>query len=568
MTTTTDSTAPKLPKKQGMIRWWGLGAFIIVSLITYLSIDSLLKLGIEKAGSQAVGAKVELNSASLSLLPLGLELSGLAVTNPEQPLENLLTSEQINVELNSGRLWQRQIIIEQAKIVGLQFNTPRQYSGALTNKAKTDEQALATDNNFGLDLSLPDPQALINAEKAAIQAKYKAIEDEIKAIETRWEQNIAELPDKQQLDSYKQRWEALKKKGMLQKLADLKTLKKDVKGDLKAIKQLQNELDTDTARIKALIKRAQQLPEQEADRLLAKVGYQGGSKALSQQLMGGEVKQWLSKITQLFTQLSSSDKASEELEDSSPERGQGQWIGFTETTPHPDFLIKQANLSGSFMLTNNLVNFVGHIDNISNQPKRWHLPTRFALKGEAKLGGQFNSEGRIDLRNAPNSQMTASISQMTFEQLNLSSSSSLTIKRANVDGKLDAKLVANNIDVQTNAEFQALEFDSSKATEKLNSLQRALSAIDAFELTATLTGNSENPEFAMRSNLDKVLGSALKSQASEKIEQYKLQLKDQLLEEFASENANLNSRNDVLGNISKQLDNKTDAINAFSKGLL
>lgn len=568
MITTTDSTASKTSKTQGMIRWWGLGAFIIVTLLTYLSIDTLLELGIEKAGSQAVGAKVELNSASLSLLPLGIELSGLAVTNPDHPMENLLTSEQITLALNSGRLWQRQVIIEQARVAGLQFNTPRQYSGALTSNAKTTEQAVAAGSGFGLDLSLPDPKALINAEKTVIQAKYKAIEEEIKAIEARWEQNIAELPDKQQLDSYKQRWEALKKKDMLQKLVDLKALKKDVKTDLKTIKQLRNELDTDTARIKTLIKQAQQLPEQEADRLLAKAGYQGGSKALSQQLMGGEVKQWLSKITQLFTTLSKTDNTAQEPEHTQPSRGQGQWISFTETTPHPDLLIKQANVSGSFLLSNNLVSFTGHIDNISNQPKRWHLPTQFELKGEAKLGGQFTSKGRIDLRSAPNSQMTASVSQMTLEQLTLSPSSSLNIKQAKVDGTLNAKLVANTIDLLTKAEFQALQFDSSKATEKLNSLQQALSTIDAFELTATLTGSSENPDFAMRSNLDKVLGSALKSQASEKIEQYKLQLKDQLLEEFASENSSLNARSDVLGDISKQLDNKTDAINTFSKGLL
>ncbi len=54
--------------KAGMIRWWGLGIFVVlvaaIGLLWLLVVDDLVKAKIEEEGSASVGAKVELDAAT------------------------------------------------------------------------------------------------------------------------------------------------------------------------------------------------------------------------------------------------------------------------------------------------------------------------------------------------------------------------------------------------------------------------------------------------------------------------------------------------------------------------
>lgn len=85
------------------IRWEGLGLFIgvvvLFCIFWFLFIDGIVKSMIEKYGSQAIGAKVELGSADLSLFPAGLELKDLQITNPDDPMKNAVFQGQ-NVKAN------------------------------------------------------------------------------------------------------------------------------------------------------------------------------------------------------------------------------------------------------------------------------------------------------------------------------------------------------------------------------------------------------------------------------------------------------------------------------------
>ena len=76
------------------IRWGGLVAFlVVVGLVAgfwFLFVDGIVEEVIEDQGTRAVGAKVELASADLSLLPAGLTLVGLQVTNPDAPMTNVV----------------------------------------------------------------------------------------------------------------------------------------------------------------------------------------------------------------------------------------------------------------------------------------------------------------------------------------------------------------------------------------------------------------------------------------------------------------------------------------------
>lgn len=83
------------------IRWKGIGAFLIVIIIFaglwLLLIDGIVKRTIEKMGTTAVGARVELAGADVSLFPPGLELIRLQITNPDQSMKNAIEVARINL---------------------------------------------------------------------------------------------------------------------------------------------------------------------------------------------------------------------------------------------------------------------------------------------------------------------------------------------------------------------------------------------------------------------------------------------------------------------------------------
>lgn len=550
-------------------RWWGLVLFVVIAIIYYLSIDTLIRIAIESAGSQAIGAKVDIASTEFQLSPLSLSIMGLAVSNPKQPMENLFISDSIQLSLDSSHLLRRQVIVDQALISGLQLYTPRTRSGALSSDPVTS----ADNDSDSKPLTIPgstltDPKQIIAAEKEAIKAKFKAIENNIKAIEKQWQKHLAELPDDEALEQYQQRWTALKKKNWLEKISDTKALQKDIKKDLKKIRRLDDQLEKDIATVKSEIKKAKQLPEKEADRLLAEAGYSGGSKELANTLFGSQAKQWLAKVTGLLGSNASDDTGTE---NKTATRGKGQWVHFNEKNPHPDFLIKKAKLSGQFTLSGETIDFSGNINDITHQAKRWHKPTTFAVTGSSAAGAKFNSEGSIDLRNEPNSQLNAQFQHFKLKDLALSKSESMPISlnSTNLDGTLKATLKGHHINVNANNHFSEADFashssgSSSKTQQMIND---ALNDIDNFTLNLKLSGNSEKPNLSIKSNLDKALGSAFKKQASKQLAKYKKQLTAGLEKEFAPDISSL-KQSDSLGNISEQLDSKKAEIKGFSKGL-
>ena len=56
--------------------------FLSIFIFWFFILDLIVKKYIEKEGTKAVGAKVELKSVDVSLFPAGIDLFQLQVTNP------------------------------------------------------------------------------------------------------------------------------------------------------------------------------------------------------------------------------------------------------------------------------------------------------------------------------------------------------------------------------------------------------------------------------------------------------------------------------------------------------
>lgn len=118
----------------GIFRWKAIVpaalAGSLVILLWVLFIDRVIRRTIEFVGTELVGARVELASARLRFAHADLTLRGLQVSDPQQPMRNLVEVPEIVADLDGGALIEAKIIVDTVAMRGVRFGTPRRESGA------------------------------------------------------------------------------------------------------------------------------------------------------------------------------------------------------------------------------------------------------------------------------------------------------------------------------------------------------------------------------------------------------------------------------------------------------
>lgn len=109
-----------------------LVSFVFIIFIAYFFlIDIAIKTMIERAGSTALQAQMNIGSAKFHLMPTTLRLRDVQITDARAPLRNLLQADSIALPLQLGELFDRRLIIEEMQVHGLRFNRSRASSGAI-----------------------------------------------------------------------------------------------------------------------------------------------------------------------------------------------------------------------------------------------------------------------------------------------------------------------------------------------------------------------------------------------------------------------------------------------------
>ena len=94
-------------------------AVIALAVVLVLFLDSLIRSGVEKGGSYALGVDVELEGAHLSILKGRLALSGLRISNPEGfKGDTLFEAGKIAVDVRPGALMEDEITIDSIILEG------------------------------------------------------------------------------------------------------------------------------------------------------------------------------------------------------------------------------------------------------------------------------------------------------------------------------------------------------------------------------------------------------------------------------------------------------------------
>ncbi len=509
------------------IRLKGIAGFVaVLTLITafwWVAADWLVKTAVEEGGSAVLGARVELDDATVSFSPLGVTLTNLQVTNPDQPMRNLVQLGKVEAQLSLPKLLLGQVIVENLEADNVRLDTPRSRSGALPVQPEVmgEREESGADDNLDLSVveeKLPSAKEILAREPLKTEAQIEQLKEEWNSRSQRLDQSLQALPTEESWQAYKQKFDEINS-GKIKSLADLnrrrealKELKTALRQDKEALAQTREEIRQARSGLKAALTQLKQAPAEDLARIKQKYSFDSASLGnFSGLLFGDEAKAWIEQLQPWVERIQQIAETSEE-EPPTPPRGQGRVIHFPASEPLPDMLIRKAKLG--------LVTEMGNIDvlltDVTHQPQILGRPMRLLATGEAlpridklRIEGVFDhtqpGQGR--------DRLTWKAEGWRLEKVELSRSGALALMIARAQAEMSGELELYNGAPSGEVDIAFSHVTWQGEGKQSESLLKVLKGIDRFNVNTQISGKQlRSPRFVFKSDLDDKLKQSVTAQ--------------------------------------------------------
>ncbi len=536
--------------------------FIIVLVVIWFLPAPLIKWGIEKYGTQQMGAKVDVADVDFSWLSTRLAIKGLAVTNPQKPMSNLVSFQNIATELNIWELIGGQVYLDEVAIEGIALDAPRQKSGAVPGLTN---QGLFADQGSGFSIpgvELPNTQELVDQEKAVYEKRIQELQTDIENKKKEWQALKDSLPKREKLEEYKKRFKALnEKKDPMSRLAalnDLKKMSKEIKQDVKSFDNAKNQINTEYQTLKHDIAALKTLPDQSFAEIVTSLGLEDSKLAnLGSNILQGPMRTWIDKGYNYYKLMSGG--ATAEADDEALQTA-------------PKVIVELTRLSGPFSQGNQKGEIKGTITNLSDAPALARKPIYIDVSA---IGGQLGSislQGEIDhlTPGKEKDQLVFKLADTTLQNVQLSESKSLNLLLKNALVNLSASASVQslkNLDIDFNSAFKSLDLDAAGEGKAQQAVVAALKMLSKLTIKGTAKGTLTNPELKLKSNLDGVLKTAVGGVIKEKTAAFKQELTSKLNGQLQKQLKPLDKELQKSSGILSQLDQQSAQFQDFRKEL-
>ncbi|WP_397472091.1 TIGR03545 family protein [Rheinheimera sp.] len=520
-----------------MIRKSGWLVFIILFTallaLVYLLAGPAIRLGMVYSLEKAVGAEVNINSVSLKLAPLALQVEDLQITDAANPSHNSFSFNQATAALELWPALLGYYVVNELTVDGLQYGAQRRQPGEVYRTPGADGEKI--DIAEVLQVDLPNADELI--ARANLQTPEKA--EALKQLALSEQQQLKglkdKLPGKDTLEQYQ---------ADINALTDSKiTNAADLAAKAQQLQQLKDKLNAEKQRV---LEAKQQLTQSkdslqqavtelkaasEADyakvQQLANLS-DGGLAGISQILLGDVWGQRIAQLQSLY--LLAKPYLPDELPQKSTKPGEPEVVLPNRilplpSQPYPDFWIKQARVNwllggGEATIT---------MQDITAQHALINSATKFSLdvKQLPQLAA-FNLQGDFAILQHMVTNLSWQLEGLNLQPLTLGKDDtalSITDGLISSSGKLN--LTDNQISQHASILLKAANFSSS-GNKYLQQLAALLDNQAQIPLNIAATGLVSAPEVSIRSSLDKVIGDALLGEAKQKVAQYQNELKAKL----------------------------------------
>lgn len=573
-------TPPKKPK--GWIRWSGLWVFIAIVAalvgLMYVGITQLLKNQLEEVASEAWGAKVEIGSLDLGVMPLKVGVRNLQMTDPEKPMENLWVLKEISATLSLYHLVVGRTVIEDIVFRDLALHQPRTTSGALVKKtveiapegqAETASAKTETaSSGFKMPaVAMPDTSEVLKRETLQTLVKAQQVQQQADKISQTWSEVEKNVPNSSEIAHYEKRFKALSE-GNISSLEDIQakqkqfeTLKKELENKKANLEKGRDLLQTELPKLKDSVAELKSLPEKDYQRLITKFSLdQKGLSNVTYLLFGSKIQGWTDEAiywyekAQPFISKLQAIRAETEAEDraAKSKRALGLDVAFVEKDPQPDFIIKRIKGSASSDWGQTQVN----ISQVTFDHPQTKLPILFKVSalpvGQTRALSIVGQSNFID-RQHPVNEADVSWQGYDIRDWKLSSDKALPIEMKQAKTDVTGKIILQGL-TQLNATFNLnyhqveMDANQSNSEQVKRYLAPVFEDIQQFTVDSAITGTIYAPKVTAKSNLDKLLSNALNKVWQRELATAKAQLKQQLNEKLSEKLRPINQQlSELLG---------------------
>jgi len=542
------------------IRWSGLIGFtVLIALVVVFwmfAAAPLIKISIEKFGSQALGAQIDVKDVSLNFNPLILAIEGVDITDKDAPMTNAVSFDSAKADMSLFPLLLGKSIIQDMSLEGVAFGTPRQTSGALAveaqitkeDKPDTESQSEKTSADTQLaetksasSQSLPSADEILDREPLATVTRGEKFKSSLAVHKKELDDSISAVPNQSALAQYQKNLDKLLS-GKLKSVKDFKSrkkaldeLKSQFKKDQKAIKRAQlaiKEAKKDLGAQWPLLKKA---PKEDLENIKGKYTLDAaGTSNLAALLLGEDAGGYAKTGLEYYEKFSPLLEESEEadlVEEQQAKRLEGKFVHFPTDRPLPDFWLKNLSFSAALPLGDVavVVKDITHQQDVINQPT-----TIEAHGNELQNIKALTLKGVLDHRIGKGTDtFDLDIQQWQLSGLNLGLAG-LELNKSDLNLQGDVVFTGSNMNAVGKGQFTQASFQSDDKTVLAKEMLGALRHIDQFNVNAKAKGALVKPDISLSSDLDSKLSRAFDKRIKERQKQLEKKLREKLADKLLS----------------------------------
>jgi len=513
-----------------LFRIWGIAVFFALVLLLaagwYMLAPSIVASSIENLGSESVGAQVNVDSVELGLFPLSVSINRLQVTDPDQPMTNLVEVKQIKFGIDSGALLWKKVLIEELIIDGVQLATERESSGRLEGGRVTEQLVNHVTDMDMPDMTEEDIKHLVDKADLITIKRLNVLNQSQKNMKAYWKKALDKESLEKNIDQIKSEFDRLSKRlksnkmNLLTDRKDWKKLKKSINKERRKLTDLKTQYQRDKESLSKQISDVKNGPKDDKNAIMAKMGLGNGVEGLSDKFLGPQFTPWISKLL-AFTDNIAGD---ESINDSSQTNqdvaiystNHGTKVEFRDEQVFPDVVIKKIILTGkdsNWELDGRGSN-LSYLPWIIGQPatldvqiegdRHVNFSVNSAWKSRTKMTTKLNSkiEG-WPINHVQLMQTNQGVWFVNSGKLNVSMQGDLTLEEISLD--LSLQLISPNIKSPDNL------------TGWQKTLTSALNQQQQVNVDIVVSGTLARPTIKVSSSVEKlfasVIGDTIKAQA-------------------------------------------------------
>ena len=497
-------------------------SLITLVVVAYLLANSIIKTVLTSELEQVTGAEVNIDSVSLRLMPVSVNLSGVQLTDPAKPEFNSISFSNAYARVDPWPALKGYYVVEELEVSELAYGSKRDKPGEVYRVPPANDNAL--DLASLLQVEIPTANAILaraNLQTLQQGAALKQLAEQQKQKFTELRQ---QLPTAEQLAEFQANVKALTESRisdaseLAAKTQQFNALQQQLRAERDKLRDLQQSLLQSRDSLSSAVTALRSAADQDWQQLQQLANIQQGGLAPIFQILLGDI--WAREIQKLEALYQLAKPYLQQDGEPAPAKP------LDPNQPYPDFWVKQARVHLLLAGTESTI----QMQDITTQHQLINnVATRFSLDvaGLPKLN-TFKLNGDFAILEQMITNLSWQLDGMALENLTLGrEQTALTLLAGLFSANGSLQLTDDQLKQQAKVLLKNANFDKT-GNRYLDQLVGLLNQQGQIPLDVLAEGLISNPQVTIRSSLDRMLGDALLGEARQKIAQLQTQLRSEL----------------------------------------